>query len=166
MRYGNPSTASVLESLRQAGCERILFLPLYPQYAAATTATANDHAFRALMKMRWQPAIRTAPSYHDHPLYISALAESVTRTLAEQGREPDVLVASYHGLPKSYFDKGDPYHCHCRKTSRLLAERLEWDSERIVTTFPVHGSGQKNGCNPIRSSMSPNSRARENGTLP
>lgn len=135
MRYGNPSTKSVIEKIKDQGCERIVFFPLYPHYAAATTATANDEAFRALMSMRWQPSVRTVPSYHDHPLYIEALAASVERHLAERETQPDVLVASYHGLPQSYFLKGDPYHCHCQKTSRLLRERLGWNNERLVTTF-------------------------------
>ncbi|MEL6316259.1 MAG: ferrochelatase [Pseudomonadota bacterium] len=134
MRYGNPSTPSVIEKLKDQGCERILFFPLYPHYSAATTGTACDQAFRALMKMRWQPAVRTAPSYHDEPTYIEALARSV-ETALEGRAPPDALVASYHGLPKSYFMKGDPYHCHCQKTSRLLRERLGWEPERLVTTF-------------------------------
>ena len=135
MRYGNPSTKSVIEKMKDQGCERIVFFPLYPQYAAATTATANDEAFRTLMEMRWQPAVRTVPAYHDHPLYIEALAASVERHMADRATQPDVVVASYHGLPQSYFAKGDPYHCHCQKTSRLLTDRLGWDKERLVTTF-------------------------------
>ena len=135
MRYGNPSTKSVIEKMKDQGCERILFFPLYPQYAAATTATANDEAFRTLMTMRWQPAIRTAPAYYDHPLYIEALAASIERHLAARETQPDVVVASYHGIPQSYFQKGDPYHCTCQKTSRLLSERLGWDDGRLVTTF-------------------------------
>ena len=135
MRYGEPATKTVIERMKDAGCERILFFPLYPQYAAATTATANDEAFRTLMKMRWQPSIRTAPSYHDHPLYIEALAQSIERAHATFERAPDILVISYHGLPQSYFAKGDPYHCHCQKTSRLLRERLGWEKDRVVTTF-------------------------------
>jgi ferrochelatase len=135
MRYGNPSTESVIRRLQAQGCERILFFPLYPQYAAATTATANDHAFRALMKLRWQPAVRTAPAYHDDPGYIEALAASVERAYADLPERPTALVASYHGLPQSYFEKGDPYHCHCQKTSRLLAARLGWERGAIHTTF-------------------------------
>ncbi len=137
MRYGNPSTPSVIEKLKDEGCERIVFFPLYPQYAAATTATANDQAFRALMRMRWQPAFRTVPAYHDHPLYIEALAQSIERATAEIASEerPEVFVASYHGIPKSYFEKGDPYHCTCHKTSRLLRERLGWPAEKLHTTF-------------------------------
>ncbi|MEL6977920.1 MAG: ferrochelatase [Pseudomonadota bacterium] len=135
MRYGEPSTSDVIERMKAEGCERIVFFPLYPQYSAATTATANDQAFRALMKMRWQPAFRTAPSYHDHPLYIEALAASIERHLAARESAPDVVVASYHGIPQSYFRKGDPYHCTCQKTSRLLRDRLGWEKSRLVTTF-------------------------------
>ena len=135
MRYGNPSTDSVMKRMTGQGCERILFFPLYPQYAAATTGTANDHAFRTLMKLRWQPAFRTVPSYHDDPLYIGALAQSVERAYAGFEHRPTALVTSYHGLPKSYLMKGDPYHCFCQKTSRLLRERLGWEKGAIHTTF-------------------------------
>ena len=124
MRYGNPSVEARIDRLREAGCERLVCLSLYPQYAAPTTATAHDQVFRALMKLRWQPALRTVPPYADHPSYIAALAASVAGHLADPADRPDVLLASYHGLPKRYFDAGDPYHCHCRKTSRLLAEAL------------------------------------------
>ena len=135
MRYGNPSTASVVRRLHAQGCERIVFMPLYPQYAAATTATANDAAFAALAKLRWQPAIRTVPAYYDDPGYIGALAASVGAACAGFEVRPTALVASYHGLPQSYFRKGDPYHCHCQKTSRLLAGRLGRDPADIHTTF-------------------------------
>ncbi len=135
MRYGNPSTDAAIRRLKDQGCERILFVPLYPQYAAPTTATANDHAFRTLMKLRWQPAFRTAPAYFDHPLYIEALAQSVERAYAGLETRPDVLVTSYHGLPKRYLMEGDPYHCQCVKTSRLLRERLGWGAEEVVVTF-------------------------------
>ncbi len=135
MRYGNPSTESVIRRMQAQGCERILFFPLYPQYAAATTGTANDHAFRALMKLRWQPAVRTVPAYYDEPAYIDALAGSIERAYAGLPERPTALVASYHGLPQSYFRKGDPYHCQCQKTSRLLAERLGWARAAIHTTF-------------------------------
>lgn len=135
MRYGQPSVASRLDALKRNGCERILVFPLYPQYSASTTATVNDVAFDALKAMRWQPALRTVPPYHDEPVYIDALAESVTAHLAGLDFEPEVLLASYHGLPISYFKKGDPYHCHCQKTSRLLRERLGWTEERLLTTF-------------------------------
>jgi ferrochelatase len=135
MRYGNPSIASVLERMVQAGCERILIYPLYPQYSAATTATVNDKAFEALMKMRWQPAVRTVPAYHDDPAYIDALAVSLQTHLDALPFDPEVVIASYHGLPRSYFEKGDPYHCHCAKTTRLLRERLGWDEKRLIMTF-------------------------------
>ena len=135
MRYGNPSTDSVVRRMVEAGCEKILFLPLYPQYAGATSATANDQFFRALMKEKRQPAVRTAAEYFDHPLYIEALAQSVQRVYATLDHRPDVLVASYHGMPQRYLREGDPYHCQCQKTSRLLRERLGWDKGAIDTTF-------------------------------
>ena len=135
MRYGNPSTDSVLTKMKEQGCEKILFFPLYPQYSAPTTATANDQAFRSLMKMNWQPAFRTAPAYYDHPLYIDALARSVEKAYAEAAFEPDILVTSYHGVPVRYLMEGDPYHCQCQKTTRLLKERLGWADENIRTTF-------------------------------
>ncbi len=133
MRYGNPSTEQVLRSMCDRGCTRIMFLPLYPQYSAATTATAIDQAFRTLMTMKWQPAFRTAPPYHDHPRYIDALANSVRQALGEA--RPDALVLSYHGLPERYLSEGDPYHCQCQKTSRLLAESLDWPSGTVRTCF-------------------------------
>jgi len=135
MRYGNPSTGEVLERMIAAGCRRILLFALYPQYAAATTATAYDQAFRVLMEQRWQPAIRTAPPYHDHPLYIDALATSIERHLAGLSWQPEVVLASFHGLPERYLRLGDPYHCHCAKTARLLRERLGWSEERLRLTF-------------------------------
>jgi ferrochelatase len=135
MRYGNPSTTAVIEGLREQGCERIVFFPLYPQYSAPTTATANDQAFRALMALRWQPAIRTVPAYHDHPLYIEALAESVEAAYAGLERRPDLLVTSYHGMPERYLREGDPYHCQCRKTTRLLRERLGFPEEEVRLSF-------------------------------
>jgi protoporphyrin/coproporphyrin ferrochelatase len=135
MRYGNPSMESVLTRLREQGCERILCFPLYPQYAAATTASVNDKLFQALMKTRYMPSVRTVPQYHDEPVYIEALAQSIERHLATLSYEPEVVVASYHGIPKKYFDKGDPYHCHCMKTTRLLRERLGWSKDRLITTF-------------------------------
>ncbi len=135
MRYGNPSTNEVVSRMVKAGCEKILFMPLYPQYAGATSATANDQFFRALMAEKRQPAVRTAPEYFDQPLYIEALAQSVERIYATLDRRPDVLVASYHGMPKRYLMEGDPYHCQCQKTSRLLRERLGWERDAIDTTF-------------------------------
>jgi protoporphyrin/coproporphyrin ferrochelatase len=135
MRYANPSTESVILKLREQGCDRILLLPLYPHYAAATTATACDQAFRALMKMRWQPAVRVAPSYHDDPVYIEALAQSIRTHLDGLDFEPEVFVATFHGMPRKYLMKGDPYHCQCQKTSRLLREALGWPKEAWKTTF-------------------------------
>ncbi|RHW17626.1 ferrochelatase [Sphingomonas gilva] len=124
MRYGNPSIPDRLAAMKAAGCERILVAPLYPQYCAATTATANDKAFATLAAMRWQPAIRTLPPYHDDPAYIAALADSVRTSLASLDFEPQAIVASFHGVPQRTLELGDPYHCHCRKTARLLSEAL------------------------------------------
>ncbi len=135
MRYANPSTESRIRALQEQGCDRILLLPLYPHYAAATTATACDQAFRALMKMRWQPAVRAAPSYHDHPVYIDALARSMKKSLADLDFEPEKIIATFHGMPQKYLLKGDPYHCQCQKTSRLLREKLGIAPERWLTTF-------------------------------
>ncbi len=135
MRYGNPSIESRLKFLQEQGCERILVFPLYPQYAAATTATVNDKAFEALMKMRWMPALRTVPPYHDDPAYIDALASAVSAHLEGLDFEPQHIIASYHGIPKSYFEKGDPYHCQCQKTSRLLRDKMGWDDDYLITTF-------------------------------
>ena len=135
MRYGNPSTASKVRAMVDAGCEKILFFPLYPQYAGATSATANDAFFCALSKEKRQPAARTVPEYFDHPLYIEALAQSVERAWAGLSQKPDVLVASYHGMPTRYLMSGDPYHCQCQKTTRLLRERLGWSKEMIHTSF-------------------------------
>ncbi len=135
MRYGNPSTADRLREMVKSGCNRVLFFPLYPQYAGATTATANDAFFRALMAETWQPAARTVPAYFDRPSYIAALAQSVERAYAGLQARPDVLLASYHGMPERYLTQGDPYHCQCQKTSRLLAARLGWKKGDIITTF-------------------------------
>jgi ferrochelatase len=125
MRYGNPAIADRLDALKGQGCERILVAPLYPQYCAATTATANDKAFAALAAMRWQPALRTLPPYHDDPTYIDALKQQVEAQLAALDFVPDAIVASFHGMPKRTLQLGDPYHCHCQKTARLLGEALE-----------------------------------------
>ncbi len=135
MRYGNPSMRSRLEALMSQGCDRILVVPLYPQYAAATSATVCDEAFRALMKMRWQPAVRIAPPYYDDPVYIEALATSLEAHLKTLSFVPEVILASFHGIPQSYFDKGDPYYCHCAKTTRLLRERLRLDETKLMMTF-------------------------------
>ncbi len=135
MRYANPSTESRIKALQEQGCERILLVPLYPQYAGATTATAADEAFRALMKMRWQPYARVAPAWYDDPVYISALAQSVKTHLAGLNFEPDVLLTTFHGMPQKYLDAGDPYHCQCRKTGRLLREALDWPEDKFVLSF-------------------------------
>ena len=135
MRYGNPSTDSVLRRLQAEGCDRILFFPLYPQYASPTTATANDHAFRALMKLKWQPALRTVPAYFEHPVYLEALSNSVREAYAATDSVPEVLVTSYHGVPKRFLLEGDPYYCQCVKTTRLLRERLGWPEEAIQVAF-------------------------------
>lgn len=135
MRYANPTTESRIRALREAGCDRILLVPLYPQYAAATTATANDQAFRALMAMRWQPFVRVAPAWHDDPAYIAALATSVRTHLSSLDFEPEVLISTFHGMPQKYLDKGDPYHCQCMKTGRLLREALGWEKDRFVISF-------------------------------
>ncbi len=135
MRYGQPSIPARIEALKAAGCERILIYPLYPQYAASTTATVNDKAFEALLDMRWQPALRTVPPYHDDPVYIDALAKSVENHLATLDWEPELIITSFHGIPQSYFKKGDPYHCQCQKTARLLRERLGLSKDRLMITF-------------------------------
>ncbi|WP_206419761.1 ferrochelatase [Minwuia thermotolerans] len=134
MRYGNPSIPDVLTRLKAGGCDRILVAPLYPQYSATTTATVVDKVGEALRGMRWQPTIRVVPPYYDDPAHIEALAKSIEADFAAHGR-PDALVASFHGLPKDYFEKGDPYHCHCAKTARLLRERLGMGSEDFRLTF-------------------------------
>ncbi len=135
MRYGQPSIPDKLAKLREQGCDRLLVFPLYPQYSASTTATVNDVVFRELLKLRWQPALRTVPPYHDDPVYIDALASSIEKTLAGLDFEPETVIASYHGIPQSYFRKGDPYHCHCHKTTRLLRERLGWSEDKLKITF-------------------------------
>ena len=122
MRYGRPAIPERIDALKAAGCERILIAPLYPQYCAATTATANDEAFLHLRRMRWQPAVRTLPPYHDDPGYIAALAARLEAQLAGLDFEPQAILASFHGMPQRTLELGDPYHCHCRKTARLLAE--------------------------------------------
>ena len=133
MRYGNPSIKSKLKSLQKSGCENIVILPLYPQYAAATTATVCDEVYRTLMDMRWQPSLQIIPHYESEPLYIEALKNSLEKKLSELNWKPDTIVASYHGIPKKYFDKGDPYHCYCHKTTRLLSEQFK--QIPIQTTF-------------------------------
>lgn len=135
MRYGNPSTEAGLKRLKDAGCERILLVPLYPQYSAATTATANDKAFDVLKTMRWQPAVRTAPAYFEDPVYIDRLAQSIADGVAGLDFDPDLVITSYHGMPKSYLLKGDPYHCQCQKTTRLVREKLGWPEDKLMVSF-------------------------------
>ena len=134
MRYGQPSIPDKLDALRKAGCNRFVIVPLYPQYAASTTATVNDEVFKWALKLRWQPAIRTAPPWHDHPLYIKALAKSLKDHF--KGRKmPEHLMLSFHGIPQRYFVQGDPYHCHCMKTARLVQEELGWEEKKFHVTF-------------------------------
>ena len=135
MRYGNPSIASRLVAMQQAGCDRILVVPLYPQYAAATTATVADKAFDALAGMRWQPALRVAPAYYDQPAYIDALASSLEEGLSKLPFTPDLVIASFHGMPEDYLKKGDPYYCQCAATARLLRARLGRDESQLMLTF-------------------------------
>jgi ferrochelatase len=135
MRYGNPSIRSKLDAMQAAGCDRILLVPLYPQYAAATSATVCDKAFEALAAMRWQPALRVAPAYYDEPVYIEALAASIEDNLAKLTFKPEVIIASFHGMPEEYLAKGDPYYCQCHKTARLLRERLKLDDKQLMLTF-------------------------------
>ena len=132
MRYGNPAIADRIAAMKAAGCDRVLLAPLYPQYCAATTATANDKAFEALAAMRWQPAVRTLPPYHDDPRYIDALAASVRASIAALDFEPQAIVTSFHGMPQRTLELGDPYHCHCQKTARLLGEAL---GQEVIVTF-------------------------------
>ena len=135
MRYGNPSIKTALGRLCAEGCDRILLVPLYPQYAAATTATACDKMFEALMALRWQPTLRVAPPYADEPEYVEAVAQSIRDELASLPFEPEAIIASFHGVPKEYLLKGDPYHCQCAKTWRLLREALHLPAERFLLTF-------------------------------
>ena len=124
MRYGNPSIKSKLSKLQAEGCENIILFPLYPQYAAATTATVCDEVYRCLIKMRWQPSLQVIPHYESNEDYINSLVNSIKKKITEISWKPDLIVASYHGIPQKYFDKGDPYHCYCQKTSRLIKEKF------------------------------------------
>jgi len=135
MRYGNPSTKSKVREMVEAGCTKILFFPLYPHYAGATSATANDQFFRALMDEKWQPIARVVEPYFEDPAYIDALAQSIETAYANLGEKPELLICSYHGMPQRYLREGDPYHCQCQKTTRLLKERLGWKDTEIKTTF-------------------------------
>jgi ferrochelatase len=132
MRYGKPAIAGRIDALKAAGCARILIAPLYPQYCAATTATALDEAFRHLRHMRWLPAVRTLPPYHDDPAYIEALKANAEAALAALDFEPQAIVASFHGMPQRTLELGDPYHCHCQKTARLLSEAM---GRALLTAF-------------------------------
>ncbi len=133
MRYGDPSIKNKIENLQKKGCEKIIIFPLYPQYASPTTATVCDEVYRTLMKMRWQPAIQIIPHYESEPLYIDALVNSINKKISSIDWKPDLIVASYHGIPKKYFEKGDPYHCYCQKTTRLVSEKF--NQTKIITTF-------------------------------
>jgi len=133
MRYGNPSIKSKIKKLNEGGCENLVILPLYPQYAAATTATVCDEVYRALMNMRWQPSLKIIPHYESDPLYVDALVNSINVKIKNINWTPDLILASYHGIPKKYFDKGDPYHCYCHKTTRLVSEKFK--SIEIKTVF-------------------------------
>ena len=133
MRYGNPSIKNKIKMLHENGCENLIILPLYPQYAAATTATVCDEVYRILMSMRWQPSLKIIPHYESHPLYIDALVNSINNKIENISWKPDLILASYHGIPKKYFEKGDPYHCYCHKTTRLISEKFK--SIEIKTTF-------------------------------
>lgn len=135
MNYGNPSIASKISALKAQGCDRICVVPLYPQYSATTTASVCDRTFKALSKLRWQPAVRTAASFCDQTAYVEALARSIKQHLGSLSFAPDKILMSYHGIPKAYLDKGDPYHCQCHKTTRLVAEHLGWDDGFAMTTF-------------------------------
>lgn len=139
MRYGNPSIESRLSALMADGCDRILIAPMYPQYCAATTATVFDEVARVLGKMRWQPALRFVPPYHDDPTYLNALADDLTRQVRALAFKPEVMLLSFHGMPQQTLEKGDPYYCHCSKTARLLREELatrpEFEGVRFETTF-------------------------------
>ena len=133
MRYGNPSIKSKIKKLHDSGCENLVILPLYPQYAAPTTATVCDEVYRTLMSMRWQPSLKIIPHYESDPLYIDALVNSINSKIENINWKPDLILASYHGIPKKYFDKGDPYHCYCHKTTRLISEKFK--KIEIKTTF-------------------------------
>ena len=135
MRYGNPSIRDVLKSMREKGVDRLLICPLYPQYSAATTATVNDKVFAELSHMRWQPAIRTLPPFYDNNEYIAKLNKSMNQHLEKLDWQPDIILTSYHGLPRRYLDLGDPYHCHCHKTTRLLKEMNKKYSKKIILSF-------------------------------
>ena len=134
MRYGQPSIKNKINELKRQGCENVIILPLYPQYAAATTATVCDEVYRSLSKMRWQPSLQIVPHYESEPLYIEAISQSIEKKIDQINWTPDLIMASYHGIPKKYFEKGDPYHCYCHKTTRLIKEKMNLKIP-IITTF-------------------------------
>ena len=134
MRYGQPSIKSKIIDLKEKGCENLVILPLYPQYAAATTATVCDEVYRSLSNMRWQPSLQIIPHYESDPFYIDAIIKSIEKKINQINWKPDLIMASYHGIPKKYFEKGDPYHCYCHKTTRLITEKLN-SKIPIMTTF-------------------------------
>ena len=134
MRYGQPTIAGALAKLKSAGCDRVLVLPLYPQYAASTTASALDAVFATAARMRAMPSLRVVAPYHDDPAYIAAVAQSINDYWVKNGR-PDRLVLSFHGVPRRSLDLGDPYHCHCRKTARMVADELGLSGEQFVVSF-------------------------------
>ena len=133
MRYGSPSINGKIKELKEKGCENLIILPLYPQYASPTTATVCDEVFRSIMKLRWQPSLQIISHYEGNALYIDAIVNSIKKKISEINWKPDLIIASYHGIPKKYFNKGDPYHCYCMKTTRLLKEKF--NSIEIMTTF-------------------------------
>lgn len=135
MRYGSPSIADGLRGLRKAGAHRFLILPMYPQYSSTTTASVFDAMTSQFHRWRWLPDIRFINSYHDHPLYIDALAKSIAAFWKEKNRIPEKLLFSFHGIPQRYFDRGDPYFCHCQKTARLVAEKLSLKAEQWQVVF-------------------------------
>jgi protoporphyrin/coproporphyrin ferrochelatase len=135
MRYGLPAVGERLAALKEQGCDRILLFPLYPQYSAATTATALDKCYDALKAMRWQPALRSVPPYFDHPAHIEALAKSLKQHLGTLTWKPDLILTSFHGLPREYLTKGDPYHCQCLKTARLLREKMKLGPDKLQVVF-------------------------------
>ena len=135
MRYGNPSTEAGIKSLVDQGCQKILFFALYPQYSDSTTASAYDQSFKVLQKLKWQPSIRTASAWHNDPEYINVLADSIAKHLEKTNAKPEVILTSFHGVPKRYLLQGDPYHCFCQKTSRLVKEKLGYDDKQWMTTF-------------------------------
>ena len=143
MRYGTPSMREAVADLIARGCDRILSFPLYPQFSATTTATANDQLYRALMAIRHMPTVRSVPPYYAEPVYIDALARSIGRHLAGLDFEPEIVLASYHGIPRPYAERGDPYQTHCLETTRLLRERLGWDEPRLMTTFQSRFGAQE-----------------------